>query len=83
MPIDTCPRLRKGAKIISEKTWYGTTYLDLTNGVTLHLRGDGTGTAENGTEYTCVSRGVGDPDDEGNFDTYEILGWVESRDCLY
>lgn len=56
-------------------------YTILADGTTIRLRGDGTGTAEDGTDYTCVSRGVGTPDDDGNFDEYEVIGWVESWSC--
>lgn len=81
---NTFPSLIPGATIIPEsdrQPYDG--YTILADGTTIRLRGDGTGTAENGTDYTCVSRGVGTPDEEGNFDEYYVLGWAESRDCAH
>lgn len=78
------PLLRPGAEIIPESNnqpYSGYTVLE--DGTTILLRGDGTGTAENGTDYTCVSRGTGEPDGEGGYDEYEILGWVETSDVRY
>lgn len=76
------PRLRNYSAIIPEaevQPYDG--YTVLQDGVVIRLRGDGTGTADNGTDYTCVSRGI-EPDAEGYFDAYEILGWVKSSEVV-
>ena len=81
---DTFPMLRSGAEIIHEaniQPYDG--YVVLQDGTILRLRGDGTGTSEGGTEYTTVSRGIGEPDGEGGYDEYEVLGWVETSDVRY
>lgn len=79
------PMLRHGAEIIHEsdvQPYDG--YVVLQNGTTLRLRGDGTGTSdEDGTEYTIVSRGIGEPDEEGGYAEYEALGWAETSDVRY
>ena len=79
---NTFPYILPGTTIIPESpTQPYDGYIIITDGTTIRLRGDGTGTAEDGTDYTCVSRGVGTPDDDGNFDEYEVIGWVESWSC--
>ena len=79
---NTFPYILPGTTIIQESsTQPYDGYIIFTDGTTIRLRGDGTGTAEDGTDYTCVSRGVGTPDDDGNFDEYEVIGWVESWRC--
>lgn len=77
------PRLRDYSAIIPEaevQPYEG--YILLQNGTSIRLRGDGTGTSENGTDYTCVSRGVGEPE-EGEYDEYEVIGWVNSSEVVY
>ena len=81
---NTFPLLRPGAEIIHEadvQPYDG--YIVLQDGTTLRLRGDGTGTSEDGTDYTCVSRGIGEHDGEVGYNEYEILGWVETSDVCY
>lgn len=53
----------------------------LSNGATIHLRGDGTGTDRVfGDEYVEISRGIGEPVD-GEYEQYEYLGWALVRDA--
>ena len=81
--IDIYPRLRENATIISEKAnqpYDG--YVVLENDIVLRLCNDGTGYSDNGTQFVCVSRGVGEIDDEGCYDEYEVLGWTETSNCM-
>lgn len=78
------PCVESGAEIISEKQYippsgelYG--YVVLENGVTIELLGDGTGTGDDGEDYVSVHRGVGEPDENGDFLEYEEIGWTLSR----
>ena len=51
-------------------------YVDLENGVTVYLHGDGTGTArDGGEEYRRVSRGLG-RSHGGEYDDFEVLGYA-------
>ena len=78
------PLLRPGAEIIHEANVQPNDgYIVLQDGTNLRLRGDGTGTSEDGTDFTCVSRGIGEPEGEGGYDEYEVLGWVETSDVRY
>lgn len=81
---NTFPYIIPGTVIISEASaqpYDG--YTILTDGTTIRLRGDGTGTGDDGTDYTCVSRGVGTPDTDGNYYDYEVIGWAESGSCYH
>ena len=78
------PRLRDYSAIIPEaevQPYEG--YILLQDGTSIRLRGDGTGTSENGTDYTCVSRGVGEPEEGEYYDEYKVLGWVNSSEVVY
>ena len=78
------PMLRPGAEIIHEADVQPHDgYVVLQDGTILRLRGDGTGTSEGGTDYTTVSRGMGEPDGEGGYNEYEILGWAETSDVRH
>lgn len=54
--------------------------VDLDNGETLRLLGDGRGRAEDGTIYVAVSRGLAEPYEDGSFDRYELLGYADIND---
>lgn len=67
--------------IFSVTASYGDSVIDLSNGATIHLHGDGTAEdRENGGRYVEIMRGIGQPemvDGEECFDEYESLGWAE------
>ena len=78
------PCVDPGAEIIPEKQYippsgglYG--YVVLETGVTIELLGDGTGTGDDGEDYTSIHCGVGYPDENGDFLEYEEIGWTLSR----
>lgn len=78
------PCVYPSAEIIPEKQYippsgelYG--YIMLETGVTVALRGDGTGTGDDGEDYTSVYYGVGTPDENGDFIEYKQIGWTLSR----
>lgn len=58
--------------------------VDLANGVTLTLIGDGTGHDEKGNEYVEVCRGIGEPheEDQNYYNEYEFLGYARAVDVL-
>ena len=47
-------------------------YVTLVDGTCIRLRGDGTGTDENGRDWTSVSREIED-------DEFEYIGWALTR----
>ena len=76
------PRIKRNAVIFSEaekQPYEG--YIVLQKGINIRIRGDGTGTAGDGTDYTCVSRGIGEPNGEG-FEEYEVIGWTKTSNVL-
>lgn len=82
--LDLFPCVDPGAEIIPEKQYippsgglYG--YIMLETGITIALRGDGTGTGDDGEDYTRIYRGIGTPDENGDFSEYEEIGWTLSR----
>lgn len=82
--LDLFPCVDTGAEIIPEKQYippsgelYG--YVVLETGVTIALRGDGTGTGDDGEDYTRIYCGIGTPDVSGDFLEYEEIGWTLSR----
>lgn len=82
--LDLFPCVDPGAEIIPEKQYlppsgelYG--YVVLENDITIALRGDGTGTGDDGEDYTRIYCGIGTPDENGDFSEYEEIGWTLSR----
>ena len=72
------PRIAPDATIVCETDNQPYTgYRLLQDGTCIHLRGDGTGTDEKGEDWHEVYKGNID------FDDYEFLGWVKTRECLY
>lgn len=78
------PCVDPAAEIIPEKQYLPPSgelhgYTVLENGITIALRGDGTGTGDDGEDYTNIYCGKGMPDENGDFSEYELVGWALSR----
>lgn len=57
-------------------------YYDLDNGDTIRSMNIGEAdSVHSGRSYTLIQRGIGEPDEDGDFEMYEVLGWAYSSDC--